>query len=81
MTNSEYIYMKMVANAGIALLKTLLDSKLYICRNPLSLHLLSASLEDFERIYSVNTRGVFLCYKYAAKQMIAQGKGGRIIGA
>jgi hypothetical protein len=24
---------------------------------------------------------VMLCYKYAAKQMIAQGRGGRIIGA
>ena len=30
---------------------------------------------------AVNLRSVMLCYKYAAKQMIAQGHGGRIIGA
>jgi len=30
---------------------------------------------------SVNARGVYLCYKYAAEAMIAQGRGGRIIGA
>jgi NAD(P)-dependent dehydrogenase (short-subunit alcohol dehydrogenase family) len=30
---------------------------------------------------AVNGRGVFLCYKHAAEQMIQQGKGGRIIGA
>jgi len=30
---------------------------------------------------AVNTRGTFLCYKYAAAQMITQGRGGRIIGA
>lgn len=29
----------------------------------------------------INTRGPFLCYKYAAEQMIKQGRGGRIIGA
>ena len=30
---------------------------------------------------TVNARGTFLCYKYAAQQMIEQGRGGRIIGA
>jgi len=30
---------------------------------------------------AVNARGTFLCYKYAAQQMIKQGRGGRIIGA
>lgn len=30
---------------------------------------------------AVNARGAFLCYKYAAAQMITQGRGGRIIGA
>lgn len=30
---------------------------------------------------AVNARGIFLCYKHAATQMIAQGRGGRIIGA
>lgn len=29
----------------------------------------------------VNVRGTFLCYKYAARQMIKQGRGGRIVGA
>jgi NAD(P)-dependent dehydrogenase (short-subunit alcohol dehydrogenase family) len=40
-----------------------------------------ASVEDFNRMYAVNTLGTFLCFKYAAKQMIEQGRGGRIIGA
>lgn len=40
-----------------------------------------ASVEDFNRIHRVNTLGTYLCYKYAAKQMIEQGHGGRIIGA
>ena len=30
---------------------------------------------------AINARGTFLCYKYAAAQMVAQGRGGRIIGA
>ena len=30
---------------------------------------------------AVNVRGVFLCYKHAGAQMVAQGRGGRIIGA
>ena len=30
---------------------------------------------------SVHARGTFLCYKYAVRQMIQQGRGGRIVGA
>ena len=30
---------------------------------------------------AINLRGVFLCYTAAARQMIAQGHGGKIIGA
>ena len=30
---------------------------------------------------AVNARGTMLCYKHAGKQMISQGRGGRIIGA
>ena len=30
---------------------------------------------------AINGRGTFLCYKYAAEQMIKQGRGGRIVGA
>ncbi|KAJ3985109.1 hypothetical protein F5890DRAFT_1459971 [Lentinula detonsa] len=38
--------------------------------------------EQWDDILRVNSKGVFLCYKYAAKQMVAQGRsGGRIIGA
>jgi len=55
----------LVANAGLAMFKPILE----------------CTLEDWDRIYNVNARGTFLCYKYAAKQMIAQGRGGRIIGA
>ncbi|KAF8836786.1 NAD(P)-binding protein [Paxillus ammoniavirescens] len=40
-----------------------------------------AGLRDWDRIMAVNARGTFLCYKYAAEQMIKQGRGGRIIGA
>jgi NAD(P)-dependent dehydrogenase (short-subunit alcohol dehydrogenase family) len=35
----------------------------------------------FDKLMMVNARGVMLCYKHAAKQMVAQGRGGRIIGA
>ncbi len=30
---------------------------------------------------AINLRGVFLCYQEAARQMIRQGTGGKIIGA
>jgi len=42
---------------------------------------LDATLETFERVWAVNVQGVMLCYKYAAEQMVKQGRGGRIIGA
>jgi 2-deoxy-D-gluconate 3-dehydrogenase len=37
------------------------------------------TLADFEKVIAVNLKGVFLTVKYASEQMIAQGKGGRII--
>ncbi|KAH7929153.1 NAD(P)-binding protein [Leucogyrophana mollusca] len=55
----------LVANAGIFRMGTLL----------------STAVEDFDAMFAVNARGTHLCYKYAAMQMIAQGRGGRIIGA
>lgn len=55
----------MVANAGIAQVKPLLE----------------VTPEDFDGLMAVNLRGVFLCYKAAAEQMIRQGSGGKIIGA
>jgi glucose 1-dehydrogenase len=36
-------------------------------------------LENFQKIMAVNLTGPFLCSQAAAKQMIAQGNGGRII--
>jgi len=55
----------MIANAGIAQVAPLLD----------------VTPEDFDRLIGINLRGVFLCYTAAARQMIAQGDGGKIIGA
>ncbi|TFK33390.1 acetoin reductase family protein [Crucibulum laeve] len=55
----------MVANAGIAITKPFLET----------------TVDDWDRVLRVNGRGVFLCYQYAAKQMVKQGKGGRLIGA
>ncbi|KAJ3736144.1 hypothetical protein DFJ43DRAFT_1129757 [Lentinula guzmanii] len=37
--------------------------------------------ESWKRTFAVNVDGVYFCYKYAARQMIAQGRGGRILGA
>jgi meso-butanediol dehydrogenase/(S,S)-butanediol dehydrogenase/diacetyl reductase len=54
-----------IANAGIAQVETLLDY----------------SVEDFEKIFDVNVKGVFFSYRAAAKQFIAQGTGGKIVGA
>jgi meso-butanediol dehydrogenase / (S,S)-butanediol dehydrogenase / diacetyl reductase len=55
----------MVANAGIAQVIPLLD----------------LTPDDWDRMMSINLRGVFFCYQAAAKQMIDQGGGGKIIGA
>jgi len=55
----------MVANAGVGAGQTLLGT----------------TVEHWDRTMRVNVRGVMLAYKYAAQQMIAQGRGGRIIGA
>ncbi|CAF3266465.1 unnamed protein product [Rotaria sp. Silwood2] len=54
-----------VANAGIVQVKPIVD----------------ITTEDWDKMFAVNMRGVFLCYKEAAKVMIAQGTGGKIIGA
>ncbi|KAG0697534.1 hypothetical protein DFH29DRAFT_1021943 [Suillus ampliporus] len=54
-----------IANAGIAIIKPLLET----------------TSEDWDSVLAVNVKGTFYSYKYAAQQMIAQGDGGRIIGA
>jgi NAD(P)-dependent dehydrogenase (short-subunit alcohol dehydrogenase family) len=42
---------------------------------------MTALREDWDTLFAVTMKGTFLCYKYAAQQMIKQGRGGRIIGA
>ncbi|KAL6303293.1 NAD-P-binding protein [Sparassis latifolia] len=55
----------MVANAGVMVSKPMLET----------------TSEDIDLVCSVNGKGLFWCFKYAALQMIKQGRGGRIIGA
>ncbi|GAW07220.1 NAD-binding protein [Lentinula edodes] len=44
--------------------------------------ILSTTEKQWDDVLRINTKGIFFCYKYAAKQMVAQGRpGGRIIGA
>ncbi|KAJ8594948.1 NAD(P)-binding protein [Rhizopogon salebrosus TDB-379] len=43
--------------------------------------ILTETLENWEHTMQVNATSTFLCYKYAAVQMVKQGRGGRIIGA
>lgn len=44
-----------------------------------SIPVMEMSLEDFDRVLSINLKGVFLCTKYVSQQMIKQGHGGKII--
>jgi meso-butanediol dehydrogenase/(S,S)-butanediol dehydrogenase/diacetyl reductase len=53
----------MVANAGIIQIKPILE--------------LTAA--DWDRTFAVNVRGVFLCVQAAARQLVAQGQGGRLL--
>lgn len=55
----------MIANAGIAQVKPLLE----------------LTSEDVHRMFDINFHGVFNCYQAAAKHMIKQGTGGKLIGA
>ncbi|KAF9558586.1 short chain oxidoreductase [Agrocybe pediades] len=55
----------MIANAGVCLVKSFIDT----------------AIEEWDRVFSINLRGAFFAYQYAAKVMIKQGRGGRIIGA
>jgi meso-butanediol dehydrogenase/(S,S)-butanediol dehydrogenase/diacetyl reductase len=55
----------MVANAGIAVTAPLLET----------------TEEQWQQTMDVNLKGVFHCYRSAARQMISQGGGGRLIGA
>lgn len=44
-----------------------------------SIPVMQMTLDDFDKVLSVNLKGVFLCTKYAAEQMIKAGNGGKII--
>ncbi|KAI9056936.1 NAD-P-binding protein [Trametes sanguinea] len=55
----------MVANAGICLWSSIVDQ----------------TVESWDATMSVNARGVMLAFKHAARRMIAQKRGGRIIAA
>jgi len=55
----------MVANAGIAVTAPLLE----------------ITAKQWQRTMDVNVKGVLHCYQSAARQMITQGRGGRLIGA
>ena len=55
----------MVANAGTAVTASLLET----------------TAEQSQRTPDVNFTGVAHCYSAAARQMIPQGRGGRLIGA
>lgn len=55
----------MVANAGIAPVGPIMD----------------LTEETFDKLLGVNVKGVLFCYQAAAKQLIKQGEGGRLIGA
>ncbi len=70
----------MVANAGVCPTASVLDCP-FSSLNPLDLtFIFTDTVEQWDRAFAINTRGVFLCYQYAARQMIKQGRGGRIIG-
>jgi len=55
----------MIANAGICRVGTLLET----------------NLDDLDANFAVSVKGTFLCFKYAAQQMVAQRRGGRLVGA
>jgi len=55
----------MVANAGMSVLSRVVDM----------------DLKDWNRCMDCNLASTMLCYKYAARQMIEQGEGGRNLGA
>ena len=52
-----------VANAGIIVIAPMIDT----------------AIDDWQRLFDVNVTGVWFTCKFAAKQMIAQGGGGKII--
>ena len=77
----------MVANAGIFQSDPFLESWYSKCVFPCNTsgysrsHVWAATVDKFDKIFAVNVRGTYLCFRYAAEQMIKQGRGGRLLGA
>lgn len=44
-----------------------------------SIPVMNMTSTDFDKVIGINLRGVFLCVKYVAEQMVKQQKGGKII--
>ncbi|TFK55490.1 acetoin reductase family protein [Heliocybe sulcata] len=55
----------MVANVGVFFAKFVIDM----------------DVDEWDRLFAINVRGVMLCHKHAGRHMIKQGRGGRLIGA
>lgn len=73
----------MVANAGILPTGPLNDGRCISIVVDLACDysFLLVTLEEWDRVFAINVRGTFLCFKYASLQLIKQGRGGRLIGA
>jgi NAD(P)-dependent dehydrogenase (short-subunit alcohol dehydrogenase family) len=71
----------MVANAGIAVCGSLLDCKGNAVLLVQNLRGIVAPLEDWDRLWTVNVKGTLICFRAAAKAMIKQNRGGRIISS
>lgn len=71
----------MVANAGGGIVRPFLESASHRSANALRVLIVCLdTVEDMQRHMNTNFIGTFLAYKYAAEQMILQGRGGRLIG-
>lgn len=73
----------MIANAGVlGVRRGIMDGQSHSWSVVLysDVPMLSADVELWESLWAVNVRGPLLCYKYAARQMVKQGSGGRIVG-
>ena len=70
----------MIANAGIYIGRPFLKSWYLLAQNT-DLTSIIATVDEFDKIFAVNVRGPYLCLRYAAEQMIKQGRGGRLIAA
>ncbi|KAF8327109.1 NAD(P)-binding protein [Amanita rubescens] len=72
----------MIANAGIYNGGPFLKSQLLHIRiREYSTFSVIATVDDFDKIFAVNVRGTYLCFRYAAEKMITQGRGGRLLAA